>query len=112
MADDSGHVREELGALRQAVDNLTTTWREQDRQATEGRRELHRKFDTLKDEMRAISGKLEMLARDVLKLEPVVQRFEIARHRSAGARWVLGIVWGALATGVRPLPTSSTIGPA
>lgn len=100
MTDDYGHVREELGALRASVDNLLTTWGEKDRQATEGRRELYRKFDELKDEVRDTSAKLESLARDFLKMEPAVQRFEIARHRSAGANWALRMVWSALIAGV------------
>lgn len=109
--NDNGHVREELGALREAIDNLNRNWSDKDRQATEGRRELYRKvdqlkddgnrkFDELKDEVRTTSGKLEILARDFLEMKPVVRRFEIAGHHNAGARWVLRVVWGALATGV------------
>lgn len=38
--NDDGHIREEIGALREAVNNLTRTWSDQDRKATEGRHEL------------------------------------------------------------------------
>lgn len=109
--NDDGHVREELGALREAVDSLIRTWSEQDRKATDGRREVYhkleelrnegnRKFEELKDEVRETSSEVKTLARDFLEMKPIVRGFEIARHRSAGARWVLRGLWGALATGV------------
>lgn len=106
-SSDDGHVREEIGALREAVNNLTRIWSQQDSDANEGRRELHRKVEALKDEVRLNSSKTDLaaakvdaLAEDFKSIEPVVRRFENARHHSNGARWAFGLVWGTLVGGV------------
>lgn len=82
MPDDSGHVREEIGALREAVNNhsrtidtLTRTWAEQDRLATERDRELERKFDELRN------------------------KIENKDHHNAGFKSALWLVWSFVAAG-------------
>jgi hypothetical protein len=98
--NDDGHVREEIGAQREAINNLIRTWAEQDRKATDLLRELYRKFDELKDKVHETSAKVDNLAQDFSEMKPVVRTFEIRAHRSAGARWALGTIWGVLAGGV------------
>lgn len=85
-----------LGSLEASVANLTRTWAEQERNATEGRRALHRKMDDIKDDVGAMTGRVDSLANEVAEISPAVKEFKQQRERAIGAmkfgRWM----WGAM----------------
>lgn len=100
MTEETGQIRESIGALRASVENLTKIWAEQDRKANEGRRDLYDKFDELKDRFTALEGRVAQGLRDIADMQPAVDRMEVARHRAAGARGLIKYVWTAIVTGV------------
>jgi predicted RNase H-like nuclease (RuvC/YqgF family) len=89
-----------VGGLKASVENLTDSWKEQDRKATEGRRELYRKVDELSKEVTQMWGQVEQLGREFAEMKPAVRQFEDGQHRTAGATYVIRILWTALVAGI------------
>jgi hypothetical protein len=109
--EDDRRIWEQLGRVAGLVENLTKNWGEKDRQATEGREELRDKFDDLKDhvtnsvndlksQLARVIVDVSILTSDVTRMRPSIERIEITRHRNAGAKYVLGVIWAALLAGV------------
>jgi chromosome segregation ATPase len=99
-AGEINEVSRSLGALQSSVDTLTRTWAEQDRKATEGRRDLHRKLEELREDVTKMRGQLDMQEKKIDKIEPSVRRFEDGQQHTAGVKYVIGLIWAALVLGV------------
>lgn len=82
-----------IGALENAVKNLTDQWARQDREATEGRRRLYEKVEALKEEQNKVARQVERLTERYGEIGPAVQRFETARQRAEGARSLGKVLW-------------------
>jgi chromosome segregation ATPase len=104
MTEGMNEINRTIGRLQASIENLTKTLGEQDREATEGRRELHRKIEELKNKVVRIATELQKLSEDFTKMEPSIVRFEQRRQRSIGERGVINVViklvWGALIAGI------------
>ncbi len=82
-----------IGDLEATVRSLTDTWSQQDQHATEGRRLLHAKVDTLTSTIQTTNARLDTLTGRFAEIEPAVRRFEVARQRAEGARSLAKLLW-------------------
>lgn len=102
MADND--TARALGEVQGTVRALQDQWARQDSAATAGRHALRERIDRLAELQiktdQKVDHLIEKFAEKFAEIQPVIDRAEIARHRSAGARWVLGIIWGMFATGI------------
>jgi len=107
MTDDERRLDRAVGALEGEVKTLRSTWQEQDRAATEGRRQLHNKFDELKDETIAalhgmqirlseVTNTMATIVSQMAEIRPQLLTSNNERHQQIGSRRALGKAWGAL----------------
>lgn len=94
-----------LGSLEASVKNVTDTvasmtmaWAEQERNATDGRRVLHKKMDDIKDDVSSLAGRVNNMAKEMSEISPAVKEFRNQRERAKGAREFGRWIWGALLT--------------
>lgn len=83
----------QIGALGATVKSLESTWRSQEAAATEGRRELHRKFEAMSDKVSTVSGRVEEILKDILTMKPIVDEVEMAKQRAIGASMLGKAMW-------------------
>jgi hypothetical protein len=85
-----------LGSLEASVTNLTRTWAEQERNASEGRRALHQKMDDIKDDVSSLTGRVDGMTKEMAEISPAVNEFRQQRERQIGAmkfgRWIWGVM--------------------
>lgn len=96
MSNDMNEINRAIGALQSSVETLTRTWSEQDRKATEGRRELYRKVDELKSEVTEAKGRVAKVAEEIAEVKPAIKRFEAQRQREEGVRSTVKLIWGGV----------------
>src|SRR5579871_3284310 len=96
--NEIGDIREVIGGLKNAVENLTRQWGIQDREATEGRRVLHEAVNALRLDVSA-------LQRDVSTMKPDVEAGNRARLQASGARNMLKVLWLAVSAIIGALVT-------
>lgn len=96
MTAEMHEVSRLIGSLQSSVETLTRQWGEQDRKATEGRRELYHKFDEIKTEVTELSGRLGRMAEEVTAMKPSVQTFDQLHQQGIGSKKTLALVWAAL----------------
>src|ERR1700726_2929181 len=84
-----------IGSLESSVKTLTETWQRQDREATEGRRALHKKVDDLTSQQHALTATVEQQTRELAEIKPAIQRFEAQRLREQGQRSLVKVIWAA-----------------
>lgn len=92
----------QIGSLGATVKSIEATWRQQDAAATEGRRELHRKFEAMTDKVSTLSGRVEEILKDILNMKPIVREVETAKQRAIGAGMAGKALWaigGAMIAG-------------
>lgn len=87
-----------LGSLEASVTNLTKTWSEQERNASEGRRALHQKMDGIKDDVFQLGSRVDKMSEDISEITPAVNEFKDARQQAIGARKFGRWIWGAMLT--------------
>lgn len=85
-----------IGSLESSVKTLTTTWAEQDREATEGRRILYGKVDELKGTQASLAATVATLTGEFAEIKPAIQRFERERQRREGARSLMALIWTSI----------------
>jgi len=79
MADTIHEMSRAIGSLESSAKTLTTTWAEQDREATEGRRLLHAKIDDLKSQQATLAAQVAQQTSKLAEVEPAIN----ASRRSA-----------------------------
>lgn len=92
-----------IGKLEAIVRALTDTWQRQDDEATEGRRNLHRAVDDLRQQQTVLAGKVQRQTEQLAEVEPAIKRFEEQRQRQEGAASLFKVLWlgvVAFATGL------------
>lgn len=88
-------VSARIGGLQAAVELMTSTWQGQENSASAGRRELHRKFDDVRNEVTKLAGQVERMSTDIAEIKPAIEIFKSARSRQEGAQWLGKLVWMA-----------------
>lgn len=85
-----------IGGLESTVKTLVTTWQSQELSASQGRRDLHIKFDALSEKVTGLSAKVDEAIRDITDIKPSVEAFDIAKERAKGATMLGRYMWLAL----------------
>lgn len=100
-----------VGGLKQAVESMSDQWKRQEESAVAGRRALHEKFETFRDDVvLQISGlnlRLDRVVDTMSKIEPAVKKYEEEKLREEGAKTqnarigkLVVAVMGAIGTGI------------
>ena len=102
---------DKVGGLTSEVKNLRETWGRQDQEANNGRRNLHQKFDQLKDQiidtfakfqieinrrMGELEGRVDKIKEDLTLIKPSVTSWSEERHQDIGSKRERGKIWGTL----------------
>lgn len=85
-----------IGGLESTVKTLVSTWQAQEVNASQGRRDLHHKFDTLQVDVHNLGSQVAAALTDITEIKPSVKAFENAREQAKGAQKLGKFVWGAL----------------
>lgn len=85
-----------IGGLESTVKTLVSTWQSQEASASQGRRDLHQKFEALSEKVSAMAAKLDTVIRDVASIKPSVEAFEDAKEQAIGAQKLGKGIWAAL----------------
>jgi Protein of unknown function (DUF1515) len=88
-------VSSEIGGLKASVELMTSTWQQQEQSATEGRRELHRKFDDVRNDVTKLMGRVDQMAAEMAEIKPAIKTFQSARERQLGAQGMGKLIWMA-----------------
>lgn len=87
MNDGQVHqISAEIGGLKMAVETMTRLWQSQENAASEGRRQVHIKIDTLKDEVRTLTSRVNQMSTDISDIKPDVEGFNAEKLRTEGAK--------------------------
>lgn len=95
-ADDDHNVLRALGRLEASVSGLKEQWERQDNAATEGRRELYRRFDALRDQVIETKNRVDRAMEKITLMEPAVQLFRDGQQQLTGASRAAKVLWAAL----------------
>src|SRR5258707_14371999 len=90
-----GKLTGELKGVKESIDGLNRIWGEREHAATEGRRVLHEKFNTMQHDFQRIEATVENVSRDVNLIKPAVDSFKTERNRHEGAKRLSVKLWGA-----------------
>jgi uncharacterized protein YoxC len=85
-----------IGGLESTVKNLMTMWQQQEQAATQGRRDLHQKFDVVVKDVSGLTVKLDAAVKDISEIKPSVRAFENAKEQAKGAQTLGRWIWGLL----------------
>lgn len=96
-----------IGAVEATVAQLLRMWEHNDREATEGRRMLHKKFEELKDattdalstirnQVTQINGRVDSIASELAIVKPDVVTVNNERQQAIGSKKLLALIWAAL----------------
>lgn len=85
-----------IGGLESSVKTMVSTWQSQEASASQGRRDLHTKFDTLADKVSGLSSKVDAMGKDLTEIKPSVDAFKNAKEQAIGAQKLGKWIWAAL----------------
>jgi hypothetical protein len=85
-----------IGGLESTVKSLQQTWQSQEASASQGRRDLHQKFDAMRSEVHALTAKVDGALRELAEIKPSVHAFENAKAQAQGAQTLGKWIWGGL----------------
>jgi hypothetical protein len=85
-----------IGGLQSTVTSLMTMWQQQEQAASQGRRDLHQKFDVVVKDVAGLTVKLDAAVKDITDIKPAVRAFENAKEQAKGAQTVGKMIWAAL----------------
>jgi ElaB/YqjD/DUF883 family membrane-anchored ribosome-binding protein len=88
-------VSADIGGLKKSVEILTSTWQQQEAAATDGRRQIHKKLDDVRNEVTKLTGRVDRMANDIAEIQPAIDAFKSARERQLGAQWMGKLIWMA-----------------
>jgi uncharacterized protein YukE len=91
MSDDATQaalrdMSRSIGGLESTVKSLVQTWQSQETLASQGRRDLHQKFDALRLDVHSMATQVAGALTDIAALKPSVDAFEDARTEARGAQ--------------------------
>lgn len=98
MSDDQAlrEMSHAIGGLESTVKSMVSTWQQQEASASQGRRDLHHKFDAMRDELHQLGTKVAGALDDIAELKPSVKAFENAKAQAQGAQTLGKWIWGAI----------------
>lgn len=82
-----------IGGLESTVKTLVSTWQSQEASASQGRRDLHQKFDALRDQVSGMTAKLDTAIKDITEIKPSVEAFKSAKEQAKGAQTLGKWIW-------------------
>lgn len=85
-----------IGGLESTVKSMLQTWQSQEAAASQGRRDLHMKFDNLSDKVTGLASKVDIAILDITAIKPSVEAFDNAKQRAMGAQTLGRWIWGLL----------------
>jgi hypothetical protein len=85
-----------IGGLESTVKTLVLTWQSQEASASQGRRDLHAKFDGLAEKVSGLTSKVDTAIKDIIEIKPSVDAFESAKEQARGAQKLGKWIWGLL----------------
>lgn len=85
-----------IGGLESTVKTLVSTWQSQEATASQGRRDLHQKFEALAEKVGAMAAKVDTAIKDITEIRPSVEAFENAKAQAIGAQKLGKWIWAAL----------------
>ena len=85
-----------IGGLESSVKSLVSTWQAQEASASQGRRDMHQKFEALRNEVHAMATQVAGAIKDIADIKPSVQAFENAKAQAKGAQTLGKVIWGIL----------------
>lgn len=85
-----------IGGLESTVKTLVSTWQSQEATASQGRRDLHQKFEALAEKVGAMAAKVDTAIKDITEIRPSVEAFESAKAQAIGAQKLGKWIWAAL----------------
>ena len=88
-----------IGGLESTVKSLVATWQSQEANASLGRRDLHQKFDAMRDDFYKLTHQVTGALKDIAEIKPSVDAFENARQQAKGAQRLGKWIWGGLTFG-------------
>src|SRR4051812_43413979 len=86
-----------IGGLESTVKTLVSTWQSQEAAASQGRRDLHQKVETMRDDVQKLGARVEVALKDIADIKPSVEAFENAKLQVRGAQTLGKFIWGGLA---------------
>jgi chromosome segregation ATPase len=86
-------VSAELGGLKAAVQLMTSTWQLQETAATDGRRQIHKKLDDVRNEVTKLTSRVDQMGKDIAEIQPAIDTFKSARERQLGAQFMGKLIW-------------------
>ncbi|SDD95937.1 hypothetical protein SAMN05216337_1017159 [Bradyrhizobium brasilense] len=107
-------VSSAIGALRATVQHLVSQWEHNDRNATEGRRKLHEKVETLTNEVTKLTTRVDFMAEELKAMKPAIGRvehieddieamkpqvaiFDQQHQQGIGSKRMLTLIWTGIA---------------
>ena len=85
-----------IGGLESTVKSLVTTWQAQEANASQGRRDLHQKFDSISEKVTGLSATVAAAVKDITDIKPSVQAFNDAKQQAKGAQMLGKVIWSIL----------------
>ncbi len=85
-----------VGGLQSSVENMTAQWAAQEKVAIEGRRLLHEKFETVREQVNRLVGRVDSVSTKVDKLEPSVATFDQLHQQGVGSKKTIALIWTAI----------------
>lgn len=86
----------QIGGLQATVATMVSTWQSQEVNASQGRRDLHQKFDAMATKVSELAQKVNKAIEDITEIKPSVDAFETARDQAIGAQKLGKGIWAIL----------------
>jgi len=80
-----GEIKGQVSSLRDSIDNLNLVWGQREQSASEGRRILHDKLETVQNDVARMEASVENATREISIIKPAIESFKTARDRQDGA---------------------------
>lgn len=86
-------ISRSIGGLESTVKGMVQTWQAQEASASQGRRDLHQKFEALRAEVHTMATQVAGALKDIAHLKPIVNEVENAKQRAIGAGMLGKALW-------------------
>lgn len=88
-----------IGGLESTVKSLVQTWQTQEASASQGRRDMHQKFDAVRLEWAGLAASVANAVKEIDEIKPSVRAFENAKQQAKGAQFIGKFIWAGLPIG-------------
>lgn len=91
-----GSLESSVKAVTDTVASMTRAWAEQERNASDGRRVIHKKLDEVKNDLALLTGRVNTMGERLAEISPAIDEFQNQRQRQIGARSLGKYLWSAM----------------